>query len=122
MSFLVLATASFAFKADPRYSRITFGITWLLSLATVPLCRSLTCSLANRVHWWREPTVVFGTLPQIELTIRSVTNAGPREYEIVGALCQDDRTIGRIITDVPILGGSNLVPELTRLGVTTILA
>lgn len=122
MSFLVLAAASFAFKADPLYSRVTFGLTWILALAIVPLCRWLTFSTANRLRWWREPTVVLGTLSQIELTIRSVTGAGPLGYDIVGALCQDQRTIDRITGDVPILGGPQLVPELTRLGVTTILA
>jgi Undecaprenyl-phosphate galactose phosphotransferase WbaP len=122
LSFLVLAAASFAFKADPLYSRVTFGLTWLLALAVVPLCRSLTFSTANRLRWWREPTVVLGTLSQIELTIRSVTGASSLGYDIVGALCQDHRAAGRVTDDVPILGGPQLVPALTRLGVTTILA
>ena len=122
MSFLLLAAASFAFKADPRYSRITFCLTWLVSLAIVPLCRSLTCAIAGRHSWWREPTVVFGSLSQIELTIRSVNSATSLGYEIVGALCQDSRAVGHAIRQVPVLGGLELVPALTRQGVTTILA
>ena len=122
MSFLVLAAASFAFKADPRYSRITFTITWIAALAIVPLSRSLTVCLAKRLPWWREPTVVFGTLPQIELTIRSVCSVDSLGYEIVGALCQDERMYGRSVGNVRILGGLNYVPDLTERGVATILA
>ena len=122
VSFVVLAAASFAFKADPRYSRITFAITWACSLAIVPLCRAFTCSLVSRFRWWREPTIVFGSLSQIELTVRSVNSAPSLGYDIGGALCQDDTLIGRVVQQVPILGGLELVPELTRRGVTTILA
>ncbi|HVB83076.1 MAG TPA: exopolysaccharide biosynthesis polyprenyl glycosylphosphotransferase [Candidatus Binataceae bacterium] len=122
LSFLVLAAASFAFKADPRYSRITFVITWAAALALVPLSRSLTFGIAKRFLWWREPTLVFGTLPQIELTIRSVTSLDALGYEIVGAVCQDERMCGRLVRGVRILGNLKVVPELTTRGVTTMLA
>jgi Undecaprenyl-phosphate galactose phosphotransferase WbaP len=122
LAFLVLAAASFAFKADPRYSRMTFAITWIIALAIVPLMRSLTLSVAKRFHWWLEPTVVFGTLPQIELTIRSVSSVDSLGYQIVGALCQDERMFGRCVQGVRILGGLDLGHELTRRGVTTMLA
>jgi len=122
LAFLALAAASFVFKADPRYSRVTFTITWVVALAMVPLMRSFTLSVAKRFRWWLEPAVVFGTLPQIALTIRSVGSVDSLGYEIVGALCQDERMFGRYVQGVQILGGLRLGPELARRGATTLLA
>jgi Undecaprenyl-phosphate galactose phosphotransferase WbaP len=122
VSFLLLAAGSFVFKTNPIYSRITFAVTWAIALASVPLCRSLTVWTASRFHWWPDQTVIFGTLPQIELTIRSIKDAGSLGYEIVGALCQDARLFGKKVRGVLILGGLDLVPALTEQGVTTILA
>ena len=122
MAFVALAAASFVFKADPRYSRITFAITWVVALAMVPLMRSFTLSFGKRFHWWLEPTVVFGTLAQIALTIRSVNSVDSLGYEIVGALCQDERLVGRYVQGVQILGGLHLGPELARRGAATLLA
>ncbi len=120
-AFLVLAASSFAFKADSRYSRATFAITWAVSLLLVPLCRSIASSIAGRFGWWREASVVFGTPSQIELTVRSLTAARSGGYSLVGALCPEPRMTGRQIGGVTILGGLEIVPELTKRGVTTIL-
>ncbi|MGH9771405.1 MAG: exopolysaccharide biosynthesis polyprenyl glycosylphosphotransferase, partial [Candidatus Acidiferrales bacterium] len=122
VSFLVLAAGSFAFKADSVYSRLTFGFAWLLALALVPLFRFLAMSVVTELRWWREPTVVFGTPTQLELTIRSLQGAFSLGYQVVGGLCADRRWSGKSVAGVTILGGLDRVPTLAQRGVTTVLA
>jgi Undecaprenyl-phosphate galactose phosphotransferase WbaP len=122
ISFLVLAAASFAFKADSRYSRVTFAVTWLASLAIVPIFRFAALSILKAFRWWREPTAIFGTVSQIKLTIRSLENAFSLGYEVVGVLCSDRKSVGRRVGDFKVLGGLELIPELVKRGVTTMLA
>jgi len=122
ISFLAVAAASFALKAHPTFSRMTFSIAWASALVVVPLCRLLTLSIVKPFRWWSEPTVVFGTSSQARLTIRSLKRAFSLGYAVVGVLCSDGQRLGQTIENIPILGGLELVPELARQGVTTLLA
>jgi Undecaprenyl-phosphate galactose phosphotransferase WbaP len=122
ISFLGVAAASFALKADPTFSRMTFTIAWAGALVIVPVCRLLTLSIVKPFRWWSEPTVIFGTPSQAKLTIRSLKRAFSLGYGVVGVLCSDGRRVGQTIEDVPILGGLELVPELAQRGVATLLA
>ena len=69
-----------------------------------------------------EPTVIFGTPSEARLTILSLKRAFSLGYAVVGVLCSDAQRIGQTIQDVPILGGLELVPELSQRGVATLLA
>jgi Undecaprenyl-phosphate galactose phosphotransferase WbaP len=122
ISFLGVAAASFALKADPTFSRMTFTFAWAGALIIVPVCRLLTLSIVKPFRWWSEPTVIFGTPSQARLTIRSLKRAFSLGYAVVGVLCSDDQAVGQTIEDIPILGGLELVPELARQGVATLLA
>lgn len=122
ISFLGLAAASFALKADPTFSRMTFAIAWAGALVIVPVCRLLTLSIVKPFRWWSEPTVIFGTSSQARLTIRSLKRAFSLGYTVVGVLCPDGQRVGQTIEDVPILGGLELLPELAQQGVVTLLA
>jgi Undecaprenyl-phosphate galactose phosphotransferase WbaP len=122
ISFLAVAAASFALKADPSYSRMSFTIAWAGALVIVPVCRLLTLSIVKPFRWWNEPTVIFGTPSQARLTILSLKRAFSLGYAVVGVLCSDGQAVGQTIEDVPILGGLELVPELARQGVATLLA
>ena len=117
-----MAAASFALKADPSYSRMSFTIAWAGALVIVPVCRLLTLSIVKPFRWWNEPTVIFGTPSQARLTILSLKRAFSLGYAVVGVLCSDGQAVGQTIEDVPILGGLELVPELARQGVATLLA
>jgi Undecaprenyl-phosphate galactose phosphotransferase WbaP len=122
ISFLGVAAASFALKADPTFSRMTFTVAWASALIVVPVCRLLTLSIVKPFRWWNEPTVIFGTPSQARLTIRSLKRAFSLGYAVVGVLCSDSQRVGQTIEDVPILGGLELVPELVQQGVATLLA
>lgn len=122
IAFLGLAAASFAFKVEPVFSRMTFTIAWAGALVIVPACRLLTLSIVKPFRWWGEPTVIFGTPSEARLTIRSLKHALSLGYDVVGVLCSDAQRVGKTIDGVPILGGLELVPELAQQGVATLLA
>ena len=122
ISFLAVAAASFALKADPTFSRMSFAIAWAGALVIVPVCRLLTLSIVKPFRWWSEPTVIFGTPSEARLTILSLKRAFSLGYAVVGVLCSDGQRVGQTIEDVPILGGLELVPELSQRGVATLLA
>ena len=122
ISFLGVAAASFALKADPVFSRVTFFFTWTTALIMVPACRLFTLSIVKSFRWWGEPTVIFGTVSEARLTIRSLKRARSLGYDVVGVLCSDRLRGGKKIDGVPILGGLELVPELSQQGVSTLLA
>ncbi len=122
ISFLGIAAASFVLKADPVFSRVTFFITWAAALVMVPVCRLFTLSIVKPFRWWGEPTVIFGTESEARLTIRSLKRAFSLGYYVVGVLCSDGPRVGQKIEGVPILGGLELVPELSQQGVSTLLA
>ena len=69
ISFLGVAAASFALKADPLFSRMTFVFTWAAALVLVPVSRLFTLSMVKSFQWWGEPTVIFGTRSEARLTI-----------------------------------------------------
>lgn len=122
VSFLVLGSATFAFKVTPEYSRITFLIAWAFALVNVPLYRSVTELIASRFQWWPEPAVVFGSAADADSTIRALGQAGRAGFRILGVLCSDPRSRGQYVRGVAVLGGSELLSDLTKRGVSTILA
>jgi Undecaprenyl-phosphate galactose phosphotransferase WbaP len=122
ISFLGVAAASFALKAHPTFSRLTFAIAWAGALVLVPVCRLLTLSIVKSFRWWSEPTVIFGTPSQARLTILSLKRALSLGYAVVGVLSCDGQRAGQTIEGIPILGGLELVPQLAEHGVATLLA
>jgi Undecaprenyl-phosphate galactose phosphotransferase WbaP len=122
ISFLGLAAASFAVKADPVFSRMTFLAALVAALVIVPVFRLVTLSIVKWSRWWGEPTVIFGTASEARLTIRSLKRAVSLGYDVVGVLSSDGLRVGQRIEGVPILGGLELVPELSQRGVSTLLA
>lgn len=122
ISFLGLAAASFALKADAIYSRATFCCAVAAALVLVPLFRLTTLSIVKSFRWWGEPTVIFGTAAEASLTINSLKRAFSLGYNVVGVLCSDGLPIGQSIDGIPILGDLELVPTLSQQGVSTLLA
>ena len=122
ISFLGVAAASFALKADAVYSRVTFFCTLTAALVMVPVFRLLTLSIVKSFRWWGEPTVIFGTASEASLTISSLKHAFSLGYDVVGVLCSDGFPVGQMINGIPILGDLELLPVLSQQGVSTLLA
>ena len=57
---LGLASVAFLTKSATNYSRIVFGLTWILALILVPLGRVIVRRVASRAGLWGEPIAVIG--------------------------------------------------------------
>ncbi|HUY27499.1 MAG TPA: exopolysaccharide biosynthesis polyprenyl glycosylphosphotransferase [Candidatus Binataceae bacterium] len=119
LSFVLLAGATFIVKLSPAYSRVTFAIAWILSLAVLPMSRFVVLTVVRRFSWWGEPTLVIGNPSQIELTMDLLRDAKSLGYHVVGVLCSDGAFHGGEIGGVPVLGGPELAPALAGGGVST---
>ncbi|RRA47253.1 undecaprenyl-phosphate galactose phosphotransferase WbaP [Acidipila sp. EB88] len=60
ISYLLIIVSTFLIKVNNRYSRIAFVLSWLLTLALVPIARRAVRSFGSRQSWWGVPTVIFG--------------------------------------------------------------
>ncbi|HVA79803.1 MAG TPA: exopolysaccharide biosynthesis polyprenyl glycosylphosphotransferase [Candidatus Binataceae bacterium] len=119
LSFVLLAGATFIVKLPHEYSRVTFAIAWILSLAMLPLSRFIVLTVVRKFPWWGEPTVVIGNPAQIELTMDLLRDAKSLGYRVVGVLCSDVSFHGGEIGGVSVLGGHELAPALASGGVGT---
>ncbi len=103
--FLILATASFAFKLPPLYSRVSFVLALLLSLGLLPIFRMLLLRAMSGVNWWTEPVVVIGTGRLAARSIRTLQRALSLGYRprwvLAGA---DDGPAPTSVAGVPVVG------------------
>jgi FlaA1/EpsC-like NDP-sugar epimerase len=121
LSFLGLAAATFLLKADRGYSRMTLAISWLVALAAVPLARFVVLATVSQLKWWKEPAVIFGRLSDVGMLIRSLRHAFSLGYRVVGVVSADGAIASGSIENIPILGGVEIVPQLSDVGVGTAL-
>jgi Undecaprenyl-phosphate galactose phosphotransferase WbaP len=116
--FLALAAFSFALKLPHLYSRVTFLLAFVLSLALVPLGRFAVFSLARNRDWWTEAVVVIGTGPRAARAIRGIKRAGHLGYRAVAVLTSDAQAdAAGEFEGVPIMGGLEQVHALSASGI-----
>jgi FlaA1/EpsC-like NDP-sugar epimerase len=60
MVALALASIGYLAKTPTNYSRIVFGLFWILALALVPLGREIVRRVASRSGLWGEPVAIIG--------------------------------------------------------------
>jgi Undecaprenyl-phosphate galactose phosphotransferase WbaP len=60
LGYLLIIVSTFFIKTGGHYSRVAFVLSWLLTLALVPISRRAVRSFGSRQPWWGVPTVVFG--------------------------------------------------------------
>ncbi len=58
--YVLIASYSFIVKDPLLYSRLVFGMAWILSLWLLPLGRSIVRELLMRIQIWGIPVAVFG--------------------------------------------------------------
>jgi Undecaprenyl-phosphate galactose phosphotransferase WbaP len=117
ISFLMLGGLTFALKLPNLYSRVTFALAWLLSLALIPLARAWLASLAGWRGWWGEPVVVIGNGARLEEAILELRHHPSRGYRPIAALAIEGNECVPEVSGVPVVGGAALAPELARRGV-----
>ena len=57
---MALASTAYLTQTQTNYSRIVFGLTWLLALILVPLGRGIVRRVASRAGLWGEPVAIVG--------------------------------------------------------------
>ncbi len=57
---LGVAASTFWLRNNLEFSRMAIGMTWLFSLVSVPLGRSIFRTIANRMGLWGKPVAVIG--------------------------------------------------------------
>ncbi len=60
LSYLLLIVSTFFIKNQGHYSRIAFALSWILTLALVPIARRAVRAWGAGQSWWGVPTVIFG--------------------------------------------------------------
>jgi Undecaprenyl-phosphate galactose phosphotransferase WbaP len=85
-AFLVMAALVFTLKLDHVYSRATVAIALALSLALVPLLRSLTLRGARRWAWWPEPVVLVGDGSRTRQARRLLAQRPVGDFRSVGTV------------------------------------
>jgi Undecaprenyl-phosphate galactose phosphotransferase WbaP len=117
--FLVLASISFAIKLPHMYSRLTFGIAFLLGLVLVPAVRSLVLTVVRRFAWWQEPVVVVGSPEEALETLQSLAGVDQRDFRAVAVLDPDVRPVerGALVGGVPLVSGLASAARLADQGV-----
>jgi Undecaprenyl-phosphate galactose phosphotransferase WbaP len=114
--FLTLAALSFFLRDADNYSRLSYGIGWILAIITVPLGREFTRMFFVRTGLFGEPVVVIGY--------------GPNGYEIAEYLVDNPKSglypvvvVDRRIADrgtpprVPIIRSADILehPEMIEI-------
>jgi Undecaprenyl-phosphate galactose phosphotransferase WbaP len=111
--FLALAALSFFLRDSDNYSRLSYGLGWILAIITVPLAREFTRMLFVRTGLLGEPVVVIGYGPNgYEIAEYLVDNPKSGLYPVVVV---DRRTQDRGIPPrVPVIRSSDILehPEM----------
>lgn len=61
VAYLIVLGVGYLAKQTPYYSRAVFLLGWLISVALLPLFRSIVRQWCCGRHWWATPTVIFGS-------------------------------------------------------------
>lgn len=60
ISFFILIAISFFLQSGLRFSRIVFGLAWILTILLVPVSRRILRGYCCNRSWWGIPTVIIG--------------------------------------------------------------
>lgn len=95
-------------KLSAEMSRTLVMITWVSTVALIPLIRYLGKLFLVRINIWNKPILVIGAGKTGELLVKALTRERTMGYEIIGFL-DDDKEIVSITNpasqkEIPILG------------------
>ena len=119
--FLVLAAFSFALKLPHLYSRVTFGLAFVLSLLLVPIGRHALFHAARAWRWWVEPVIIIGTGRAASRAIRGIQEARHLGYRPAAVLAPTGVDASGELEGVPIVGGLDQVQALAERGIRVAL-
>ncbi|TAL69143.1 MAG: undecaprenyl-phosphate galactose phosphotransferase WbaP [Bacteroidetes bacterium] len=111
--YAIVAAMSFLLKGSWEYSRIAFLLSWLLSLALVPIGRSATRKICSSKSWWGIPVFVIGAGEAGEKVIKSLMKHKQIGLRPLVAVDDDINRWG-YIEGIPVVGGLETIPELAH--------
>jgi Undecaprenyl-phosphate galactose phosphotransferase WbaP len=115
--FLMLVVVTFVLKFPNVYSRMTFGLSWLIALLALPLARSGLVIAAVRLGWWGEPVAIVGTDEKLVGRVVDELRRNPsRGYRPVVALRPDRGSWSCDEVRLPVYPLA-LAPALARRGI-----
>jgi Undecaprenyl-phosphate galactose phosphotransferase WbaP len=113
-AFLILVCFS-SFTKQSNYSRILFVLAWLLSIATLSICRSWTRELCGRAKWWGIPAVIMGSGGTAQTMFQFLKGNASIGLRPVAVLSETpDEISGNHESDQIVRGGFALAPEMAR--------
>lgn len=119
--YAILAVVSFFIKDFMDYSRLAFGLSWVFSLAALPLGRAIVKEIFSKRSWWGVPVVIVGAETSGQNSILSLQNnrkIGLRPYLVI----DEDVSKWGYFSGVPVIGGYNVLPDLAeKLGIEQII-
>ncbi|MEI6091036.1 MAG: undecaprenyl-phosphate galactose phosphotransferase WbaP [bacterium] len=119
--YLILAVVSFFITELIDYSRLAFGVSWILSLVALPLGRAIVKEIFSKRSWWGVPVVIVGGEKSGQNAILSLQNnpkMGLRPYIAI----DEDADKWGYFNGVPVVGGYNILPDLAeKLGIEQII-
>jgi Undecaprenyl-phosphate galactose phosphotransferase WbaP len=102
--FGIVAAVIFLGRIAQTTSRITYLLSFGVSITALPLMRTLYKRILINLGLWGAPTVVYGTDESVQHVIDVITNEQGLGYIAVGIF--DDQTpVGNTIGGIPVLGG-----------------
>ncbi|HVC44312.1 MAG TPA: exopolysaccharide biosynthesis polyprenyl glycosylphosphotransferase [Candidatus Binataceae bacterium] len=85
-AFLVIADLVFLLKLPAHYSRMTFVITFCVSLVLVPTGRLVAVSITDHWAWWRKPAILIGSAAWAAATADLLNRRRAFGYKPIGVI------------------------------------
>ncbi len=108
-----LAGASFIIRSGTDTSRVLFALSWLISIISLPLGRSMVRTIFSRKPWWGLPVMVIGAGHTGAGLIKSLLDS-PRVGLKPFIAVDDDADRWGYCSDVPVVGGLDLIPKFSE--------
>lgn len=111
--FVLLGMMSFLVQDFKTYSRLVFIGSWILSLISVPIGRAYIRKVFSSKTWWGIPVIVIGAGRAGERVIYSLIKQKHIGLRPIVAI-DDDIDRWGYIQGVPVIGGLEVIPELSQ--------
>jgi Undecaprenyl-phosphate galactose phosphotransferase WbaP len=110
---MVVGSAIFLSRTGEVYSRTIFITAWAIALLAFPICRGSVRYFFAQKSWWGCPVMVLGAGKTGDLVIRTLQHHPGLGLKPVVVLDDDPQKHGSLY-GVPVQGGMELAPHLTR--------
>ena len=123
-SHIVVAMIIFILGYGPRFSRLVFLFSWLITMVLITSFRLILHNRFSLRSWWGQPAVVVGGVQDATRVIRQLQSARRIGYKPVAAIMPEDAAQRDEILGVPVFSFSDEVllylrKSNVRLGIFT---